>query len=420
MENSLVIIGASYAGVQIAASVRERGFSGSITLLGDELEAPYQRPFLSKGYLTHPSTQPVQSLRAQTFFEQERINWRPNSRAVKIDRDEHTIEIEGGERLSYDHLALTTGARVRPLDCPGANLAGVHYLRSLVDARQLREAASGARRAVVVGAGYIGLEVAASLRQKGVEVTVVEPMQRVLARVTSKWMSEFVMQAHMAHGVAFELGNGVTALYGSKGRVECVELGDGQTLSCDLVVIGIGVLPNVELAQACGLAVQGGVVVDDFARTSDHSIVAAGDCAAFRCIWQAPGSSVCRIESVQNANDMAKVAAATIMGETTPHKALPWFWSDQFDLKLQMAGLQSGSDHQVIRGSLRDRKFSVFYFRDETLVAVDSVNSPLDHMMARKMLGKGLSPSAQQMDSDAFDLKLFVNNGVSVAQNPNG
>ncbi|RZO10672.1 pyridine nucleotide-disulfide oxidoreductase [Pseudomonas moorei] len=416
MKNSLVIVGASYAGVQIAASVRERGFDGSITLLGDESEAPYQRPVLSKGYLTHPSIQPAQSLRAQAFFVEERIDWRPNSRAVKIDRDEHVVALEGGERLSYDHLALTTGARVRPLDCPGANLAGVHYLRSMTDARQLREAALGARRAVVIGAGYIGLEVAASLRQTGVEVTVVEPQQRVLARVTSTWMSEFVMQAHMVHGVAFELGSGVTALRGPMGRVEHAMLSDGRSLPCDLVVVGIGVLPNVELAQDCGLVVQGGVVVDDFARTSDHSIVAAGDCAAFGCIWQAPGSSTCRIESVQNANDMAKIAAATLMGETIPHTALPWFWSDQFDLKLQMAGLQSGANHQVIRGSLRDRKFSVYYFRDETLVAVDSVNSPQDHMMARKVLGKRLSPSAQQIASESFDLKVFASNEMQIAQ----
>src|SRR6185437_10601446 len=266
MKRTLVIVGASYAGVQLAASARELGFDGRIVLLGDEADAPYQRPPLSKGFLTGSYAESRLPLRSQAFFDEERIEWMPSTRATYIDREQREIELQDGSRIAYHHLALTTGARVRKLDCPGAALDAVHYLRDLGDARRLAQAARTARRAVVIGGGYIGLEAAASLRQQGVEVSVVETEARLLARVASPWMSDFMLRVHVDHGVTFEFGRKVVALHETRGVVS-VELDDGARLPCDIVVVGIGVIPNTELAVDCGLKVAGGILVDESART---------------------------------------------------------------------------------------------------------------------------------------------------------
>jgi 3-phenylpropionate/trans-cinnamate dioxygenase ferredoxin reductase subunit len=408
MGTTLVIVGASYAGVQLAASARERGYDGNIVLLGDEPEAPYQRPPLSKGFLTGSFAQERLPLRSPAFFDEERIEWQPSTRATRIDRTRREVALSRGTRIAYDHLALTTGARPRMLECPGASLNGVHCLRDLRDARRLALAARTARRAVIVGGGYIGLEAAASLRQMGVDVTVVETEARLLARVATPWMSDFIVRHHIERGVRCEFGRKVVALHGVSGYVTEVELDDGARLTCGLDIVGIGVVPNTELAAESGLEVAGGIVVDTFARTSDPAIVAAGDCASFSSHWLPAGSPMCRIESVQNANDMAKVAAASIMGSLEPHRAVPWFWSDQYDLKLQMAGLNTGWTDYVVRGSVAERKFSVYYFRGEQLAAVDSVNRPQDHMLARKLLANGASPSLQQIRDEGFDLKALA------------
>jgi 3-phenylpropionate/trans-cinnamate dioxygenase ferredoxin reductase subunit len=415
MKQTLVIVGASYAGIQLAATAREFGLDGHIVLTGDEPDAPYHRPPLSKGFLTGSYAEDRLPLRSQAFLEEERIQWMPSTRATCIDRERKEVELHDGTRIAYDHLALTTGARVRKLDCPGATHDAVHYLRDLRDARRLAGTARTARRAVVIGGGYIGLEAAASLRQQGLEVTVVETESRLLARVASPWLSEFMLRAHTGRGVAFELGRKVMALQ-STVDVVCVELEDGTHLTCDLVVVGIGVVPNVELAMDSGLKVAGGVAVDSFARTSDPSIVAAGDCASFVPHWAPAGTPRCRIESVQNANDMAKTAAASIVGRSEPYRALPWFWSDQYDLKLQMAGVSTGFTDFVLRGSIEDRKFSLFYFRGEKLMAVDSINRQQDHMLARKLLANGAQPTPQQVSDPDFDLKALANQPVSVAQ----
>jgi 3-phenylpropionate/trans-cinnamate dioxygenase ferredoxin reductase subunit len=403
MKRTLVIVGASYAGVQLAASARELGFDGRIVLLGDEPDAPYQRPPLSKGFLTGSYAESRLPLRSQAFFDEARIEWMPSTRATYIDRRQREIELQDGSRIAYDHLALTTGARVRKLDCPGAALDVVHYLRDLRDARRLAQAARTARRAVVIGGGYIGLEAAASLRQQGVEVSVVETEARLLARVASPWMSDFMMQVHVDHGVAFEFGRKVV----TRGGV-CVELDDGARLPCDIVVVGIGVIPNTELAADCGLQVAGGILVDESARTSDASIVAAGDCASFVPHWAPPGTRACRIESVQNANDMAKTAAASVLGRPEAYRAVPWFWSDQYDLKLQMAGVNAGFTDYAMHGIVEDRKFSLFYFRDAQLIAVDSINRPQDHMLARKLLANGSSVTPEDVRDPAFDLKRLA------------
>jgi 3-phenylpropionate/trans-cinnamate dioxygenase ferredoxin reductase component len=412
MKRTLVIIGASYAGVQLAASARELGFDGRIVLLGDEPDAPYQRPPLSKGFLTGTFAGERLPLRSQAFFDEERVEWMPSTRAIRIDRAQREIELHDGARLAYDQLALTTGARVRKLDCPGAALDAVHYLRDLRDARRLAGTALTARRAVVIGGGYIGLEAAASLRQKGLDVTVVETEPRLLARVASPWISDFMLRAHAERGVAFEFGRKVVALHDAHGVVS-VELDNGTRLPCDLVVVGIGVVPNTELAAECGLRVDGGIAVDACARTSDPSIVAAGDCASFVPHWAAPDTRACRIESVQNANDMAKTAAASIVGRAEPYRALPWFWSDQYDLKLQMAGVQAGFTDYTVRGSVEDRKCSLFYFRDRTLIAVDSINRPQDHMLARKLLSNGARISPDDVRDPAFDLKSLASRGAA-------
>ena len=403
MNRTLVIVGASYAGVQLAASAREHGFDGRIVLIGDEADAPYQRPPLSKGFLSGSFSEERLPLRSQAFFDEEKIEWMPSMRATYIDRARREVELQDGTRIAYDHLALTTGARVRKLDCPGAQLDAVHYLRDLRDARRLARTARAARRAVVIGGGYIGLEAAASLRQMGVQVTVVETESRPLARVASAWMSDFMQRVHEMHDVAFECARKVVALRQVQDEV-CVVLDDDTQLPCDLVVVGIGVIPNTELAAECGLTVTGGIIVDECARTSDPAIVAAGDCASFVPHW-APNARACRVESVQNANDMAKTAASTIAGNAEPYRAVPWFWSDQYDLKLQMAGIHAGFTHHAQRGSVDEKKFSIFYFRDDALIAVDSVNRPQDHMLARKLLARGVRISPEQAADAAFDLK---------------
>lgn len=415
MKQTLVIVGASYAGIQLAASAREFGFDGHIMLLGDEPDAPYHRPPLSKGFLTGSYAEDRLPLRSQAFLDEEKIQWMSSTRATCIDRERKEVELHDGTRITYDHLALTMGARVRKLDCPGATLDAVHYLRDLRDARRLAGAVRTARSAVVIGGGYIGLEAAASLRQQGLEVTVVETESRLLARVASPWLSEFMQRAHTDRGVAFEFGRKVVALH-STVDVVSVELEDGTRLTCDLIVVGIGVVPNVELAVDSGLKVAGGIAVDSFARTSDPSIVAAGDCVSFVPHWAPVGTPRCRIESVQNANDMAKTAAASIVGRSEPYRAVPWFWSDQYDLKLQMAGVNTGFTEFVLRGSIEDRKFSLFYFRGEKLIAVDSINRPQDHMLARKLLASGAQPMPQQISDPDFDLKALANQPVSVAQ----
>jgi 3-phenylpropionate/trans-cinnamate dioxygenase ferredoxin reductase component len=415
MKRTLVIVGASYAGIQLAASTRELGFDGHIVLIGDEPDAPYQRPPLSKGFLSGAFVEDRLPLRSQAFFSEERVQWMPSTRVTYIDRARKEVETHDGTRVAYDHLALATGARVRKLDCPGATLDAVHYLRDLGDARRLAGSMQTAQRAVVIGGGYIGLEAAASLRQQGIDVTVVETESRLLARVASPWMSEFMLRVHTGRNVSFALGRKVVALHerGDAHHNVSVELDDGSRLPCDLVVVGIGVIPNTELAADSGLRVTGGIAVDAFARTSDPEIVAAGDCASFVPHWAPAGTAACRIESVQNANDMAKTAAASILGASESYRALPWFWSDQYDLKLQMAGVNTGFTHHAVRGSVEDRKFSVFYFRGESLIAVDSINRPQDHMLARKLLAIGAQLSPLAASDPAFDLKALAS---SVAQ----
>ncbi|KAK43831.1 MULTISPECIES: NAD(P)/FAD-dependent oxidoreductase [Burkholderiaceae] len=407
MNEQLLIIGASYAGLQLAASARELGFEGRIDLLGDESYAPYQRPPLSKGYLSGAFTSERLPLKSNAFFEDQKIDLTRGARVTAIDRGSKTVELNDGSRRGYDFLGIATGARPRMLNCPGAAHEAVLYLRNLDDASRLVARMQDTKSAVVVGGGYIGLEVAASLRQKGIDVTVIEAQKNLLARVASASLASFVEGLHSEKGVSIQLGRTISEIRDDHGRAR-VTLSDGTTLTADLVVVGIGVEPNTELAQGCGLEVQRGILVDSFTRTSDSSIVAVGDCAAFVPYWDLQEGRPCRIESVQNANDMAKAAAAFIVGKPLPYHSVPWFWSDQYDVKLQMAGISSGHTDFAISGSVSDAKFSVFYFRDGKLCAVDSVNSPQDHMMARKMLAQGAELGVKHVEHPGFSLKEYA------------
>ena len=401
----LVIVGASYAGVQLAASARELGFEERIVIVGDEVHAPYQRPPLSKGLLTGKTSVDNLALRGPDFFAQNAIDLMLGRRAIALDPGARSVRLDDGAVLDYGWLALATGARCRPFALPGSTLEGVLDLRTLDDALRIADAAGRTERACVIGGGFIGLEVASALRARGAEVTVVEAQPHLLARAFPPLMSSYVENAHRRRGVALLTGRGVRALHGAQGRVAAVELDDGTRIDCDLVVLGIGVLPNAELAQQAGLAVDNGIVVDMLGRTSAPQVLAAGDVASM-ALPPAPGVPArMRLESIQSANDGARALASLVVGRAAPCTAVPWFWSDQFDLKLQMAGLAGPGDDVVLRGDMASDRFSVFYLRQGTLVAAHSVNKPAEHMQSRKLIGARARPGADQLADPSFDLK---------------
>ncbi|MDN8613522.1 NAD(P)/FAD-dependent oxidoreductase [Variovorax ginsengisoli] len=404
----LVIVGASYAGVQLAASARELGFEERIVIVGDEVHAPYQRPPLSKGLLTGKTSVDNLALRGPDFFAQNAIDLMLGRRATALDPGARSVRLDDGAVLDYGWLALATGARCRPFALPGSTLEGVLDLRTLDDALRIADAAGRTERACVIGGGFIGLEVASALRARGAEVTVVEAQPHLLARAFPQLMSSYVENAHRRRGVALLTGRGVRALHGAQGRVAAVELDDGTRIDCDLVVLGIGVLPNAELAQQAGIAVDNGIVVDMLGRTSAPRVLAAGDVASM-ALPPAPGVPArMRLESIQSANDGARALASLVVGREAPCTAVPWFWSDQFDLKLQMTGLAAPGDEVVLRGDMASDRFSVFYLRQGTLVAAHSVNKPAEHMQSRKLIGARARLGADQLADPSFDLKTVA------------
>lgn len=401
----MVVIGAGQAGLQTAEALRRGGFAGMITLVGDEGRLPYQRPPLSKLFLEGGLERERLFFRPLEHFAKQAIRVVPGDRAVAIDRALRRVRLASGETLAYEGLALATGARVRRLTCPGADLPQVHYLRGLADAEALAVAIGRAGRLAVIGGGFIGLEVAAVGRKLGCAVTVVEAQDRLMPRVVAPQLSEFYRTEHLARGVEILTARTLEALEpAAAGGIRLV-LADGGALSADLVLVGIGVVPNVELAAAAGLACDGGIVVDEFAATADPAVVAAGDCTLHRNLrFPAPH----RLESVQNAVDQAKVAAATLLGRREAYAQVPWFWSDQYDLKLQMAGLSQDHDCAVVRGLPASRAFSVFYYRGDTLLGVDSINRPADHMLARKLLAAGVAVPGEHAANPEFELKQLL------------
>jgi 3-phenylpropionate/trans-cinnamate dioxygenase ferredoxin reductase component len=388
MNPETLIVGASQAGLQVAVTMRELGVDGPIRLVGAETHLPYQRPPLSKSFLFGDGGQAALALRTPAFFDQQGIDLSlstPITRVTMADGVGTACSADGQE-FTFSNLALTTGAAPRRLEVPGADLHGVLYLRDLEDALALRDAFSWAKRVVVVGGGFIGLEAAAVSRQLNKDVTVVEATPRLLSRVAAPVMAQFYQRAHERRGVHVRLDTGIVAIEGA-GRVTSVELSDGSSLDTDLVLVGIGAVPRTELAEQLGALCAGGIVVDEYARTSVPNVVAAGDCA----VGPDPMGTgeLIRLESVQNAVDQAKVAAATLAHCEQPYTSVPWFWSDQGDLKLHMAGLHAGFDYYVIRGDPDTEKFSILYYRDSRFIAISSVNRAPDYIAARGALMRG-------------------------------
>ncbi|MGW1208917.1 NAD(P)/FAD-dependent oxidoreductase [Streptomyces sp. NPDC002499] len=412
MTGGTLIVGASQAGLQLAVSLRQLGDTAPITLVGEENHAPYQRPPLSKEFLAGQADAESLAFRSPSYYADAGIDLVSGARVAHIALDPSdgpgsgVARTAAGRALSFDRLALTVGARPRRLDVPGADLDGVRSLRDRDDAAELRTRLASAARVVVVGGGFIGLEAAAVARALGKDVTVVEAAERLMGRALAPVVSDFYLHAHRRRGTRVLLSTGVTGFDGVAGRVSAVRLTDGSTLPADLVLVGVGVVPRTELADQVGLACDGGIVVDRCARTSNPYIVAAGDCT----VQPHPltGEGRVRLESVQNAVAQATTAAATLLGRPAANRAVPWFWSFQGDLKLQIAGLSTGYDAYVVRGEPAEERFSVLYYREGELLAVDAVNSPADYMVVRRALGQRATVPADRAGDPGIPLKSLL------------
>jgi len=401
---TVLIVGAGHAGFQVAASLRQHGYGERICLINDEAHLPYQRPPLSKAYLKGEGRPDSLMFRPDKFYRDQNIEL-IGDRAVFIDRAAQRLLLASGSFLEYGHLVLATGARNRLLDLPNANLGDVRYLRILDESEALRQRIHSARHVVVIGAGFIGLEFAATARIKGLEVDVVELATRVMARAVTAEISDYFQERHMAAGIRIHPGVQATGIEGRGDKVCGVSLSDGRHIPADLVVVGVGVLPNVELAAEAGLPVASGIIVNEQLLTPDPNISAIGDCALFA----SPrfGGSL-RLESVQNATDHARCVAARLTGDAKTYDGLPWFWSDQGDDKLQIAGLTTGYDHVVVRGDRAARSFSAFCYRSGQLVGIESVNRAADHVFGRKLLGMNRSIAPERVADPGFDLKAAL------------
>lgn len=394
-----VIIGAGQAGAQAVQSLRSEGFTGSITMIGDEAHAPYQRPPLSKAYLMGKLERARLFLKPDSFYREAGCELIVNASATAIDRAAKTVSLNDGRTLSYDKLLIATGTRVRPIRCPDADLKGIFYLRSIADVDALQAVYQPGKKLVVIGGGFIGLEVAAVAAKHGLDVTVFEALERVMARAVSKPISDFFEAEHRKAGVKLLVNTGVEGFEG-EGTVSGVRAA-GQLYPADIVLVGIGVLPNVEIAQAAGLECKGGIVVDKNCTTNDPDIFAAGDCT-----WHESREGVWhRLESVQNAIDQAKHAAAAMVGKPKAYNEVPWFWSDQYDLKLQIAGIARADDTRVLRGDPASRKFAVFHLRDGAVAAVESVNAPVEYMTGRKLIAEGTHVPADRLADLSIPMK---------------
>jgi len=401
----VVVVGSGQAGVQTAVSLRDMGYDRPVTLIGDEPGLPYQRPPLSKAYLLGKLEETGLHLRAESFFHKQNIALEDGRRATRIERDRRRVHLDDGRALDYEHLVLATGTRNRTLRVAGSDLADVMSLRSLDDARRLRAAMAGKRHAVVIGAGFIGMEFAAVAASVGNAVTVIEAGSRVMGRSSSPEITEWFQDRHESRGVTFHFGANVVGIEGKDGRAAGVVTADGQHFPADLVLVGIGVVPNAELAEKAGLAIHNGISVDAHLSTSDPHISAIGDCASGPSV-HAPG--VLRLESVQNAVDQAKTVAARLTGNPAPYVGVPWFWSDQGPDKLQIAGLVNDCSQRLVVGSTAAGRFSVLSFRDGRFVGAESVNRPTDHMAARRLLQAGIPLDIGQAARADFDLAAFV------------
>jgi 3-phenylpropionate/trans-cinnamate dioxygenase ferredoxin reductase subunit len=402
MQPGVVVVGGGQAGLEAAAGLRTQGYEGTVTLICEEPHAPYQRPPLSKEFLTGKQEIDRVFLRTLAYYEKQRIDLILDQRVTEINAGGKLVHLTGSGTVPYAQLILAVGARNRQLQAPGAE--NVLYLRSLDEAVTLKQRIAEARHGIaVIGGGFIGLEVAAAAQRAGKAVTVIEAAPRLMARAVSPVLSDFFLELHRAQGTEILLNTVAVEV-----RPGAVMLESGRRMAADLVVAGIGVIPNVELARAGGLEVNDGIMVDEHMRTTDPSIFAIGDCADHPNVF-AGGRA--RLESVQNAVDQARCVARVIMGKPEPYRDVPWFWTDQFDTRFQMAGLSGTYDQSVERGSIEGGKFSVFYFKQGRLLAVDSVNRPGDHVTARKMLAAGTSLTPEQAADETVDLKRLAAGG---------
>jgi 3-phenylpropionate/trans-cinnamate dioxygenase ferredoxin reductase subunit len=402
--DAVVIVGASHAAVQAIDTLRRTGHAGPVTLVGDEAYLPYNRPPLSKKYLSGELERERLLLRSPQFYETTQTEVRLGVRVTAIDRTDRRLRLSDGGELSYGKLLLCIGSRNRQLAVPGSDLAGIHYLRTIADVDGIRADLAAARRLVVVGAGYIGLEAAASARHLGIEVTVLEMADRPMHRVVAPQISAFYAERHAREGVDLRCNESVTAFAGDgRGRVRTVVCGEHE-FPADLVIAGVGILPETSLAAAAGLRCENGIWVDEACRTSDPDIYAAGDCTFHPSVHY--GRRV-RLESVDNAVEQAKTAAQNICGQPARHEHVPWFWSDQYDLKLQIAGLTHGYDQTVLRGDPASNRFALYYLARGELLAVDAVNSPRDFMTGKKWIAERKRPDAARLADTALDLKTL-------------
>jgi 3-phenylpropionate/trans-cinnamate dioxygenase ferredoxin reductase subunit len=400
-----VIVGGGHAAAQLSVSLCQQGWDGSITVLSDELSLPYHRPPLSKDYLSGEKSLKEILIRPSAVYEKSNVQFNLGVRVESILRDEMNVQLIDGNKIPYDKLVLTTGSRVRKLKIPGSDLAGLCYLRSISDVNQIREFSGSGKKIVIIGGGYIGLEAAAALKKLGMKVTVLEAMDRVLQRITTQEISDFYTRVHNEEGVNIEV-NAVAASIEGTGQVEKVICQDGRAFDADLIIAGIGIIPCDELAQQAGLDVDNGILVDEFSQTSDSKILAAGDCTVhYNPIYDRH----IRLESVQNAVDQAKVAAATICGSPLAYKALPWFWSDQYDIKLQIAGLSQGYDQVVMRSDINTgRSFAAFYLKQGKLLAVDAINKPKEFMMGRRLIMRGNTVDPAKLADEQLPMKDLI------------
>ena len=403
----VLIVGAGHGGAQAAVALRQRGFAGSIGLFGDEPHLPYERPPLSKEYLAGEKGFDRILIRPPSFWTDKRIDLVPHQRIVTVIADGHQAITATGMPIGYGTLIWATGGSPRRLSCSGHDLAGVHAIRSRDDVDRLAAELPGLRKVVVIGGGYIGLEAAAVLTKLGRAVTLVEALDRVLARVAGPALSAFMAQEHRDHGVDLRLGAGVGCIEERGGRACGVRLADGELIDCDAVIVGIGIEPAVGPLIAAGAAAHGpGVLVDDHCRTDLPDVFAIGDIAAHASAF-ADGAIV-RLESVQNAADQATTVARALTGDPEPYAALPWFWSNQYDLKLQTVGLSIGHDTALVRGDPATRSFSVVYLRGDRVVALDCVNMTRDYVQGRALIAAGSSPPRDQLTDPAVPLKSLA------------
>lgn len=414
VENNIVIVGNGQAGIQLVDSLRAEGYTGAITIIGEEEHFPYQRPPLSKDYMG-PDQQPQPlPLRAERFFSENDIDSRLGVQVAAINRYAHTVALADGSTIGYSKLVLATGAGNRELTVPGSGLDGIYGLRTLADAEAVHARLDRVRSVVVIGAGFIGLEFAAAARQRGLEVTVLEFADRPMGRALSPVMSRWFAQAHRDTGVNLRLGEGISSFVGTDGgHVEAAISTAGHIYPADMVLVGIGVIPRTELAEASGLHVENGITVDTNMRTDDPDIYALGDCANYPSHHARTRT---RLESVQNATDQARHTAKSLInghGNSGDYRELPWFWSTQGKLRLQIAGIAHPDDDTVLRGNPADGKFSVFCFRNSLLTAVESVNQPGDHIAARRLLAQPDSITPDQAADPNFDIKAHSKAGTS-------